>query len=104
MTAVRVRCSTCCATQLVPLDTMHALVCRDDEGLNVYGFTCETCGPRLNPMSRHEFHALDAAGIVTCYWDRSEVAAEVRREHLSLIKEFSERLEDTLDRILDEAC
>lgn len=103
MTSVRVRCSSCCTQQVVPIDMMHALVCRDDEGLNVYGFTCVTCGPRLNPMSKHEFHALDAAGIVTCYWDRSEVVAEVRKEHLSLIKEFSERLDSTLDAILSEA-
>ncbi len=100
MVVVKFRCDTCQAQLVIPITAMHALVCKDDEALNRYGFPCPTCGPQLNVMNRHEFHALDADGIVTCYYTRSEVLADLRREHAALIREWSERLPEVLEQIL----
>lgn len=104
MTAlVNVRCETCCASTLVSIDTMLASVCTDDETLSRYCFTCPVCGPQVHTMSRHEFHALYAAGVEATFWPRSELLADVRKEHAALLREWSDRLPEVLERILEEA-
>ena len=103
MTTVRLTCERCCSHCVVRITTMNAFVCRDDPALSSYGFDCPTCGPQIQRMHVYEFHALDAAGITTTYWSTSEALADVRAEHMALIKEFSDQLPAVLEQILNEA-
>ena len=93
MTVIRLACPTCNRCyELAPAETL-LMVCRDHAALNTLGFDCDFCGPQVRPIRDPDaFHKLDVAGCPTRYWSLSEV------------REWGDRLQDTLDRILDEAC
>lgn len=104
MTAIKLRCHKCQGEHLVHGDATLLILCTDDPSLSVIGWDCPTCGPQLRPLNRFEVIALQEANLPTEPWARTEVLADLRREQLAVIREFSDRLDDTLDRILDEAC
>lgn len=103
MTVVRLHCDSCHTTQEHDASALDLLLCTDDPSLNTYGWRCSVCGPQLKALPAYAREMLELAGANVCRWTCSEVAADLRREHASLIREFSDRLESTLETILGAA-
>jgi hypothetical protein len=110
MTAFLMQCEGCHGRDLHRPSSLLLMVCADDPGLTALGYECATCGPRVRAVKRHEPELFEAAGVTITIWTRSELLADIRREQdrvreqrLAVLREFGDRLPDTLARMLGEA-
>jgi hypothetical protein len=110
MTAFLMQCEGCHGRDLHSPSSLLLMRCADDPGLTALGYDCATCGPRVRAVKRHEPELFEAAGVTITIWTRSELLADIRREQdrvrerrLAVLREFGDRLPDTLARMLGEA-